>query len=214
MQTDVYSPREIALAAGVSEEQVLAALRDPGGPVSVNGYVRHADAVRLGQALLTLGAGSPSARSPRSLFSIFSEFGRTGRTTTVPLALSSTLHLGLIAFAVFATFNLTPRAATIPLTIARPSRCAWFSGHAGPGGGVAATDSAESPAAKAMREARAISSPAAAPRRRPAPTPVPPEPKPEPPPGGTTRWSWRPSSWRRRQPHANRRAPQTTAAKK
>jgi hypothetical protein len=132
---------------------VLAALRDPGGPVSVNGYVRHADAVRLGQALLTLGAASPSARSPRSLFSIFSEFGRTGRTTTVPLALSSTLHLGLIAFAVFATFNLAPRAATIPADDrpAEPMRLVFLATPGPGGGGGGGGLQQKAPPPKAMR---------------------------------------------------------------
>jgi TonB family protein len=186
MQTDVYSPREIALAAGVSEEQVLAALRDPGGPVSVNGYVRHADAVRLGQVLVARGAVSTLARSPRSLFSIFSEFGPTRRTTTVPLALSSTLHIALIAFAVFATFNLTPRAATFPADDrpVDPMRLVFLATPGPGGGGGGGGLQQKAPPPKAMREGtRRISSPLP-PRHEPklaAPTPVPPEPKPEPP---------------------------------
>lgn len=186
MQTEVYSPREIALAAGVSEEQVLAALRDPGGPVTLNGYVRHADAVRLGKALVTPGSVPASAPSPRSLFSMFAELRSSGRTTTVPLALSSTLHVGLIAIAMFATFNLAPRAATI-LTDDRPAEPMRlvFLATPGPGGGGGGGGlQQKAPPPKAMREGtRKISSPLPV-RREPkpiVPAPDPPEPKPEPP---------------------------------
>ena len=42
--TDIYSPREIALAAGVSEAQVLAVL-GPAATGRLPVYLRHADAV-------------------------------------------------------------------------------------------------------------------------------------------------------------------------
>src|SRR6185503_10402799 len=112
--TDFYSTREIAAAAGVTEADVIAAL---GG---VQGFLTHADAVRLGRQLAAAtrvsrpadsGVASTSGvKAAGPLFSLFSETARTRRLTGVPLAVSSTLHAGLIAFAVFlATFNLSPR---------------------------------------------------------------------------------------------------------
>jgi TonB family protein len=186
MQTEVYSPREIALAAGVSEELVLAALRDPGGPVTLNGYVRHADAVRLGRALVTPGSVPTLAPSSQSLFSIFAELRPSGRATTVPLALSSTLHVGLIAVALFATFNLAPRAATILVDDrpAEPMRLVFLATPGPGGGGGGGGLQQKTPPPKAMREGtRKISSPLPV-RREPkpiVPAPDPPEPKPEPP---------------------------------
>jgi periplasmic protein TonB len=186
MQTDVYSPLEIAIAAGVSEEQVLAALRALRGAVAVNGYVRHDDAVAIGRMLTAHGRVPAFARWPPSLFSRFSEAGTADRTTTVPLALSSTLHVALIAVAVFATFNLAPRAATFPVDDrpVEPMRLVFLAtpGPGGGGGGGGLRQKAPPP--KAMREGtRAISSPLPV-RREPklvTPTPAPPEPKPEPP---------------------------------
>jgi len=186
MQTDVYSPREIALAAGVSEEQVIAAL---GG----RGYVLHAEAVRIGRLLTAHrpGVGRTAAWAPAAtaqpLFSLFSDSTPVQRPATVPLALSSTLHVGLIAVAIFiATFNLAPRAATIVADDhpADPMRLVFLAtpGPGGGGGGGGLLQKAPPP--KAMREGRrALSSPLPE-RREPkaiVPTPKPPEPKPEPP---------------------------------
>jgi periplasmic protein TonB len=187
MQSDVYSAHEIALAAGVSEEQVLAVLRDLQDPVVVNGYVRHAEAIRLGRAaLVRLRPGSVLAGSPRPLFSMFSNGGAADRSATLPLALSSALHVGLIAFALFATFDLAPRAAAIPVDDrpAEPMRLVFLATPGPGGGGGGGGLKQKAPPPKAMREGtRAISSPLP-PRREPklsVPTPAPPEPKPEPP---------------------------------
>src|SRR6267142_5002663 len=109
MQTEVYSPREVALAAGVSEEYVIAALARPDGPPTVDGFIRHADAVRLGRVLAAGHSGRMSAdvalKGTRPLFAQFADGASTARPATDPPAVSSTLHLGLIAVAVFiATF--------------------------------------------------------------------------------------------------------------
>jgi TonB family protein len=119
---------------------------------------------------------------------LFSDLSPPARPATVPLALSSTLHIGLIAVAVFvATFNLAPRAATIVAADrpADPMRLVFLAtpGPGGGGGGGGLLQKAPPP--KAMREGHhAISSPLPA-RREPKPVPVetpkPPEPKPEPP---------------------------------
>src|SRR4051812_30957432 len=83
---DMYTPREIAVAAGVPIAEVLAALN------GVDGYVPHADAVRLGRLLV-------SARRPRqSPRGTFRSFG---------FAASTGLH---VAFAALAFLLLTRRA--------------------------------------------------------------------------------------------------------
>jgi hypothetical protein len=136
---DLYSPREIALAAGVPEADVIAAI---GG--DVRRLVVHADAVRLGRALVArASSAAPTAaeadatRPPATLFSMFSGASPSRRPAGVPLAVSSTLHVGLIAAAVFiATFNLSPRAAALRTDDppADPMRLV-FVATPGPGGG-------------------------------------------------------------------------------
>ena len=186
---DLYSPGEIARAADVPEADVIAAL---GG---VRRFVGHSDAVRLGRhlaraaavprvqdAFVAAGAAIPAG----SLFALFSNGAPLRRPTGVPLALSSTLHAGLIAFAVFlATFNLSSRAASFKPDDrpAEPMRLVFIAtpGPGGGGGGGGLLQKAPPP--KALREGRrAISSPVPV-RREPKPiepVPAPPEPKPEP----------------------------------
>ena len=186
---DLYSPGEIACAAGVPEADVIAAL---GG---VRRFVGHADAVRLGRQLAHAARIRPGrdavvpteAMPPAgSLFALFSEAAPRRRSAGVPLALSSTLHAGLIAFAVFlATFNLSSRAASLRADDhpADPMRLVFVAmpGPGGGGGGGGLLQKAPPP--KALREGhRAVSSPLPV-RREPkpiAPVPAPPEPKPEP----------------------------------
>src|SRR5476649_2532240 len=90
--TESFTPLEIARAAGVPEAQVLALL-GPGVK-----FVLHAEAVRLGRTLVqgTLTTARPAAdRAP--LFATFAERAPARRSASVPLALSSTLHAGLVA---------------------------------------------------------------------------------------------------------------------
>jgi TonB family protein len=178
---EVYSPREIAQAAGVSEERVLAAL---GG---VDRPVPHADAVRIGRAL-AVDTNDPkdmntvAAAPAPALFSVFSSSSRRTPSKGVPLVLSSTLHAGIVAAAVFfATLGLTPTAAT--LDHREPTRFIFIAtpGPGGGGGGGGLRQPAPPP--KVLREGRhAINSPL--PLREPpkpiVPTPAPPEPKPAP----------------------------------
>ena len=183
---DLYSPREIALAAGVPEADVVAVMGH-------DRPVPRAEAVRVGRAALVRAsaalasaAGADMRRPTAPLFSIFSGAGASRRAAGVPLAVSSTLHVGLIAAAVFiATFNLSPRAAALRTdeTPADPMRLVFMPtpGPGGGGGGGGLLQKA--PAPKALREGRhPISSPL--PERRepdpPVPMPAPPEPKPEP----------------------------------
>jgi protein TonB len=181
MNTEVYSLREIARAAGVSEEQVVAMV---GG--RHRRYVLHPEAVRIGR---TLGTGHflslPSA-TPHPLFWMFSDTSAGSRANPVPLAVSSTLHV-LVAIIVFVTtFNLAPRAATLMPDEhpANPMRLVFIATPGPGGGGGGGGLRQRAPAPKAMREGRqAISSPIPE-RREPdpiVPAPIRPEPKPEPP---------------------------------
>lgn len=185
---ELYSPREIALAAGVPEADVLAALGN------VHGLVPHADAVRLGRVLAQSVAAGPvrdaagtrgaAMRPSASLFTIFSDAAPSRRSAGVPLAVSSTLHIALIAVALFvATFNLAPRAASLKAddSLADPMRLVFVAtpGPGGGGGGGGLLQKAPPP--KALREGRSrISSPLPE-RHEPkpvVPVPAPPEPTP------------------------------------
>ena len=177
---DRYSPREVALAAGVPEADVLAALGH------ARGLIPHDKAVQLGRLLVQRAAGGAQRSTARSLFGMFSEAGPAARPAGLPLALSSTLHASLVAVAVFlATFNLSPRAASLRPNDrpADPMRLV-FVATPGPGGGGGGGGLLQKPPPpRARREGRsAISSPIP-PRREPKPLrpiPAPPEPLPTP----------------------------------
>jgi len=127
--TDVYSPDEIALAAGVPPDVASAAMG------STDVLVPFSRAVALGR-LLVRQAGEPGlGRSP--LFAVFSVNRSPARSRSVPLVVSSTLHLGALAVAVFtATVGLTPSAATIRVDErpGEPLRLVFLA-TPGPGGG-------------------------------------------------------------------------------
>jgi TonB family protein len=188
--TETYSPREIAQAAGVPVDQVIAAL---GRGQHEGVFVPHAEAVRIGRALMAGGdpgrAEQPSATAPhddpKALFLIV-EMGRTShRSKGVPLAVSGTLHAGLIAAVVFVTtFGLAPTATTLATENRADDLHMVFIATPGPGGGGGGGGLRQpAPPPKALREGRrSLSSPL--PVRRPPP-PVepavaPPEPPPEP----------------------------------
>lgn len=172
--TDVYSPREIALAAGVSERQVLDALGRVAGEAPA--YLLHADAVRIGRAL---------AKSGRTPFATALPYEKGVRPLFAErLAWSGTVHAGIVAAVfVIATSNLAPRAAASKIDDhpADPMRLVFLTtpGPGGGGGGGGLQQRAAPP--KAMREGKhTISSPLPI-RREPKPiepTPAPPEPKP------------------------------------
>ena len=118
--TEVYSPREIARAAGVDEERVRALLGD------ADGFVPYSDALRLARALMAAATGGAESSltfvAPRpALFSLFGPAGQRARPTRVPLAVSGTLHAGFVALAVFvASLGLSPTAKTLPIPEERP----------------------------------------------------------------------------------------------
>lgn len=176
IQPELYSSREIALAAGVDEDRVAAAL---GG----HRYALHDEAVRIGRQLLRQPPPVPGA-SP--LFSVVVREAAP-QTTAVPLALSSSLHVAALLVAILiATFNLAPRAASLRMDDVTPDPMRLvFLATPGPGGGGGGGGLLQrAPAPKAEREGkRSLSSPLPE-RREPKPiepTPKPPEPKPAPP---------------------------------
>ena len=178
MHSALYSPREIARAAGVGEADVLAAL---GG---ARGLVAHRDAVRLGRMLARRGGGWRRDET-RSLFGIFSGPAASRRSTGIPLALSSTIHAGVIAgVALLAALNVSSRAALrADERPADPMRLVFIASP-GPGGGRGGGGLLQkAPPPKALREGRhAISSPIPVRREPEPPRPVaaPPEPLPTP----------------------------------
>lgn len=198
---EVFSAAELARAAGVPVRRVreliaageirsvaaftrvAAAGADPGE------FIPHAEAVRAGRALargLAIGvssqAGDARPTGPRELFA---RLAPVRRTAGLPLALSSTLHAGMIAGALFiTTIGLTPTTADSTNVIEPPQklRLVYFAipGPGGGGGGGGMRQPAPPP--KAMRKgASRISSPLPA---RVPPKPIvavekPVEPKPE-----------------------------------
>lgn len=178
--TDVYSLQEIAFAAGAPEARVRILIE---GQLALSGtktcpaFFSHRDAVRIGRAV----------RAPAPLFALVSSPTATGQSKGVPLALSSTLHGGILSALVFVTtLGITPSATTLPGDDRPADRMRLvFLATPGPGGGGGGGGLLQkAPPPKALREGRhSMSSPI--PRRDPprpiVPAPAPPEPKPEPP---------------------------------
>jgi periplasmic protein TonB len=182
--TDVYSPREIARAAGVDEERVRAILG------TADGFVPYSDALRLARDLRAAAAGGAEGSvtfvvARPALFSLFGPAGRRARPTSVPLAVSGTVHAGFVALAVFVTsLGLTPTARTLPVTEERPPDMRLvFVNTPGPGGGGGGGGALQKrPPPKAERKGRSTVSSPLPPRQRPIAVEPPPRPALEPPP--------------------------------
>jgi len=163
---EFYSPREIAYAAGVSIERVVAAVG------SQDRLVRHDDAVRIGRWLAT------SRPEP---FAIFGDPG-SRRLSSLPLALSSTIHLGLLAAVVMiAAFGLAPRAETVVRAVepGEDMRLVFLAipGPGGGGGGGGARQTLPPPKALQRGNARVSSPLPVRHATSPQPVEVAPEPK-------------------------------------
>jgi protein TonB len=180
---EVYTPREIALAAGVAEEQVLRLL----GSTTRNRrrYIPHDQAVSLGTALAGIAVGGTGIQADEPLFAIFADRLSVGRPGGIPLALSSGIHALLLVIAIFATtVGLAPTAtARTPDRPADLMRLVFLStpgpGGGGGGGGILQ----KPPPPKALREGRQVVSSPVPRRQDPKPVaeaPKPPEPKPPP----------------------------------
>lgn len=190
---DVYSARDIADAAGVSEARVQALIsrgeiRSVAAmvPLVATGdlaaFVTEREAVRAVRALRT--GSSVAVPDPQGLGrELFASPRSAARPTAVPLAISTSLH-GFAAAALAIVMSLGFAVAderTDPLPPADPVRLVFVAlpgpGGGGGGGGL----KMRTPPPKAQREGvRPISSPL--PARR-LPPPMRPQPKPpEPPP--------------------------------
>ena len=180
---DLYSPREVARAAGVPEASVIAAV---GRHVR---FIPEDEAIRVGRRLRDQVASvpppTPTASTPRRMFAAI-DARRGGRHPLASAAVSGLIHGGFAAiFIVLAGLDLAPRAAALrveppPADLMR----LVFLNLPGPGGGGGGGGARmPAPPPKAMREgARRLNSPLPA-RVEPKPIePVekPPEPKPVP----------------------------------
>jgi TonB family protein len=173
-RNDAYSAREIALAASVPEAHVVALI---GRRV----FVPYAEAVRIGRAVRDRAM---ETQRIGALFSIFSGGARVV-TARIPLMVSSTVHLGLIAVAVLiTTFATTPTATTlIGVEPTEPVRLVFVASPGPGGGGGGGGLLQKAPPPEALREGRqALSSPVPArvPPRPIEPIAAPPEPTPAP----------------------------------
>ena len=175
-QPDLYSPREIAIAAGVPETAVREALGAARELVSFD------EAVRVGRRLVQPAPPAETDGSPVVRLATPAAFPGARPAAHRVEHVPRRGHGG----ALFATFNLSPRAAALRVDDkpADPMRLVFLAtpGPGGGGGGGGLLQKA--PAPKALREGtRRISSPLPA-RVEPKPVvavPSPPEPKPEPP---------------------------------
>jgi len=153
---ELYSIREIALAARVSEAEVVAAVRGRLDDKAKR-FISFDDAVRIGRALVSASRPEAAVRvQPTQLFSQWESSTRQ-RHAALPLALSSTFHAGFLVLAIFlTTFDLTPRAAAFRGETDRfdPMRLVFLT-TPGPGGGGGGGGLFQPPPAPtAMREGR------------------------------------------------------------
>jgi TonB family protein len=136
---ELFSPSEIARAAGVPVADVIASLRARGYDARTR-FVPHADAVRIGRALVRPAGDDglmlrPEAAPAGALFSVFSR-------TTTPLgsprafAVSSTLHVAVVAVIIaIATVNIAPEVVALRGDDHPPTMQMVFLATPGPGGG-------------------------------------------------------------------------------
>lgn len=189
---DVYTARDIAQAAGVSESRVLqliargeirsiAAQLPIAADPALATYIAHREAVRAVRALKQ-GSAVGVAGSLGLGRELFAQAARAERSTTLPLIVSTTLH-GLAVAAILFVASLGFAAAderTEPLKEPEPIRMVFLVA-AGPGGGGGGGGlKFKTPPPKAMRKGpEKVSSPLPA---RTLPPPMRPQPKPPEPP--------------------------------
>ena len=191
---EVYSPRDIATAAGVPEAHVLAllargeirsvaALTGAAG-VGFETFVPHSEAVRAVRALR--GGDVVVAPGSDPLGRLLSPSLAQPRATTVPMLVSSSLH-GLVLVAVMVIGSLGFTAADERTDVieprAEPVRLVYLP-RIGPGGGGGGGGlKMRTPPPKAQRKGPLKASSPIPARRIPPPVrPEPPRPEPPPPP--------------------------------
>lgn len=181
--SEVFSPDEIARAAGVAEGLVIERILSGDIPtVGLEGtYVRWHDAVLAGRRLRT-GEPVAAATGRRTIFD--APFSTT-RSSRVPWLVSSAFHSGVIAAVVLVTsLGLVPRAEPARITTLDPEKLRLvFLAIPGPGGGGGGGGLLQklAPPKAERKGARKISSPLPVRRPPPAIVAVPKPPPPEPP---------------------------------
>ena len=192
---DVYTARDIAEAAGVSEAWVLslvargeirsvAAQLPFGGPAELADFVAAPEAIRAARALR---AGTPVGVTGELGLGreLFSQDIRAQRSTTMPLVVSTSLH-GLVVAAILFVASLGLAVAderTEPVKDPEPIRMVFLAARGPGGGGGGGGMMMKTPPPKAARKGtERISSPLPARKLPPPmrPTPRPPEPPPPP----------------------------------
>jgi TonB family protein len=198
MQTDVYTAQDIATAARVPERLVVtliargeirsvAALLPAGHAVDPShyGFVPHDEAVRAVRALaagLPVAVPGPAGGLGRELFGPAPD---SSRPTSMPLAVSTSLH-GVVAATILLAGSLSA-AATVapsePLKDPDPVRLVFLATPGPGGGGGGGGLRMKPPPPKALRKGSAnVSSPLPVRRLPPPPEARPPAPEPPPPP--------------------------------
>jgi len=162
---DVYAIDEVARAAGVSDAEALAAA---GG----DRLLSSRDAVRLGRALVAHRRAGTLVVEAR----LFARVSDTGSLNLhgVPLAVSGSLHVGLLAAIMFMLGFSTSAATPAREDAPQPMRLVFLAtpGPGGGGGGGGLMEKA--PPRKAERKGRdPIATPVAVVPAPPAPTPTP-----------------------------------------
>jgi len=138
----VFSLQEVARAAGVSAAQARAAAGDMR-------FLAARDAVLLGRALVAeRRAGTLVVQAP--LFSRVSQAASFVQLRSLPLAVSGSLHLALLAAIVLGLGFHTIAATDLRDEIAQPARLVFLAlpGPGGGGGGGGAREKAPPPAAE------------------------------------------------------------------
>jgi TonB family protein len=192
---DVYTARDIAQAAGVSEARVqhalargeirsIAAQLPAATGAELASFVAHDEAVRAVRALkhgntVALAGALGLGRE------LFAQGVRAQRSTTLPLIVSTSLHVAAIAAILFVAslgFAVADER-TEPLNDTEPMRMVFLVQPGPGGGGGGGGMKMKTPPPKAMRKGvEKISSPLPARKLPPPPAPVvkPPEPPPTP----------------------------------
>jgi protein TonB len=178
-QDDLYSVREIALAARVSPRQVRAHAEYASLELRSGGFIRTQDAVRLVRALTT-----PEAEPDPSDFaqSTMTLLPRRGARTSLSLVISGLVHaVALAALVTLASMGLLSATYTDqPVVNPEKLRLVYLisPGPGGGGGGGGLEMPAPPPPAKREAPLKKMPSSAVPPPRRvvPPPRPVPPRP--------------------------------------
>jgi TonB family protein len=193
---EVYSSREIAQAAGVSDAQVDAWVRRgiirslgdfalPGADLAWSDFIPHDEAVRAVRALRT-NAISGNVPDTAGSVRLLAPPPAQPRATTLPLIVSTSLHACVgAALLVLGSLGLTTAEERLNVIEpdVQPVRLVYLAlpgpGGGGGGGGL----KMPTPPPKATRKGpEKVSSPIPARRLPPPVTPPPPRPEPPPPP--------------------------------